>query len=152
MLQRVEGSRSVRGRLGVPGDKAVAHRAYVFNAMARGRALVTGVPRGEDCASTLRCLRDLGVPTQERAGAVVIEGVGGTGFTRPEGILDAGNSGTTMRFLAGLLAAQPFESVITGDESLRRRPHGQDHRPPPAHGRPDRGCRRRAGAPSHYRR
>ena len=115
MVQRVQGRRSVRGRLHVPGDKAVAHRAYVFNAMARGRALVTGIPRGEDCASTLRCLRDLGVPVEERDGGVAIEGVGKTGFTAPSGVLDAGNSGTTMRFLAGLLAAQPFESVITGD-------------------------------------
>ena len=122
MVQRVQGRRSVRGRLHVPGDKAVAHRAYVFNAMARGRALVTGIPRGEDCASTLRCLRDLGVPVEERDGGVAIEGVGKTGFTAPSGVLDAGNSGTTMRFLAGLLAAQPFESVITGDDSLRRRP------------------------------
>ena len=122
MVQRVEGRRSVRGRLCVPGDKAVAHRAYVFNAMARGRALVTGVPSGEDCASTLRCLRALGVPVEEREGEVTIEGVGGTGFTASGGVLDAGNSATAMRFLAGLLAAQPFESVITGDDSLRRRP------------------------------
>ena len=83
MVQRVQGRRSVRGRLRVPGDKAVAHRAYVFNAMARGRALVTGIPRGEDCASTLRCLRDLGVPVEERDGGVAIEGVGRTGFTAP---------------------------------------------------------------------
>ena len=122
MVQRVVGRRSVRGRIRVPGDKAVAHRAYVFNAMARGRAQVTGVPRGQDSASMLRCLRDLGVPMEERGGAVVIEGVGGMGFTAPDGVLDAGNSGTVMRFLAGLLAAQPFESVITGDDSLRRRP------------------------------
>ena len=122
MVQRVEGRRSVRGRVRVPGDKAVAHRAYVFNAMARGRAQVTGVPRGEDSASMVRCLRDLGVPMEERDGAVVIEGVGGMGFTAPGDVLDAGNSGTVMRFLAGLLAAQPFESTITGDDSLRRRP------------------------------
>ncbi len=122
MVQRIQGRRSVRGRIRVPGDKAIAHRAYVFNAMSRGRALVTGVPRGQDCASTLRCLRDLGIAVEEREGAVSIEGVGGTGFTAPDGTLDAGNSASTLRFLAGLLAAQPFESAITGDDSLRRRP------------------------------
>jgi len=122
MIKRVAGCRHVRGSITVPGDKAITHRAYFFNAMAAGEASITGFSRGDDCQSTLQCLRALGVSVDERSDSVTIRGVGVKGFKRPSGPLDVGNSGTTIRFLSGLLATQQFKSTITGDESLRRRP------------------------------
>lgn len=122
MIKRVAGCRHVRGSIAVPGDKAITHRAYFFNAMSAGEASITGFSRGDDCQSTLQCLRALGVPVDQRSDTVTIQGVGVTGFKRPSGPLDVGNSGTTIRFLSGLLATQQFKSIITGDESLRRRP------------------------------
>lgn len=110
----------------VPGDKSVSHRAAIIAALARGRARIENFSTSADCASTLDALRALGVSV-ERDGAVVkIEGAGThegpPGFRAPSGPLDCGNSGTTMRLLAGVLAAQDFASVLTGDDSLSRRP------------------------------
>jgi len=112
------------GTVAPPGDKSISHRASILNAMARGEAVVTNYSPGADCASTLRCLRALGVPVHrlETEGSFVVGGVGLDGFREPDNVLNAGNSGTTMRLLCGLLAGQPFLSVITGDRSLRSRP------------------------------
>jgi 3-phosphoshikimate 1-carboxyvinyltransferase len=116
----------VRGRLRVPGDKSVSHRAAMLAALARGRTRVDNFSSSADCASTLDALRGLGVRVERDGVVVLIEGVGaGDGaprFREPSGPLDCGNSGTTMRLLAGVLAAQPFASVLTGDESLSGRP------------------------------
>ena len=108
----------LRGTVAVPGDKSISHRALIFNAVASGAARVENLATGEDVASTARCLRALGV----RVGPDVVEGVGLHGLHAPHGPLDCGNSGTTMRLLAGLLAGQPFETTLVGDESLSRRP------------------------------
>ncbi len=122
MLKVVRSPRYLRGELRVPGDKSITHRAFLFNAMARGEARVRGYSTSEDCAATLRCLRALGVTAMEEGPACMrIEGRDRR-FAAPAGVLDAANSGTTMRLMAGLLAAQPFRSVITGDASLRSRP------------------------------
>jgi len=102
----------------VPGDKSISHRALIFNAVAAGRARIENLATGEDVASTAVCLRALGVPV----GADGVEGVGLHGLKAPQGPLDCGNSGTTMRLLAGLLAGQPFETTLLGDASLTRRP------------------------------
>ena len=111
------------GELTVPGDKSISHRSLILNAMARGTARVTGISNGEDVMSTMACLRGMGVTITKGAGSgeYTIQGHGPV-LEEASDILDAGNSGTSMRLLSGLLAAQPFLSVITGDGSLRSRP------------------------------
>lgn len=106
----------------MPGDKSIAHRCALLASLADGRSVITGFAPGADCRSTLRCLESLGIE-QERAGdSVTLIGRGPAGFRSPAGPLDAGNSGTTTRLLAGILAAQPIEATVTGDASLSRRP------------------------------
>lgn len=119
---------SLQGRITPPGDKSISHRAAIFNSFAIGQATVTNFATGEDCTSTLRCLRKLGVKLTRTSGpapTIRIQGAGRSGFKEPDDVLNAGNSGTTIRLLTGLLAAQPFFSVVTGDESLRSRPMGR---------------------------
>jgi len=119
----VKRARRIRGALRVPGDKSVSHRAAIFNAIADGEAEVRDFLEGEDCLATVDCLRALGAQLDlDSAGALRVKGVGLRGLREPETVLDARNSGTTMRLLTGLLAGQPFFSVLTGDASLRRRP------------------------------
>ena len=91
-------------------------------ALADGQSTITHYAPGADCASTLACLSALGVPIHHRDGVVTVEGRGLDGLSRPAAPLDAGNSGTTLRLLAGILAGHPFDSIITGDASLQRRP------------------------------
>ncbi|MDO8750005.1 MAG: 3-phosphoshikimate 1-carboxyvinyltransferase [Dehalococcoidia bacterium] len=114
----------IGGTLAPPGDKSISHRSTILNAVAEGEALVTNYSPGGDCESTLRCLRSLGVPIRrmDQEGSLVLQGVGLDGFREPDNVLNAGNSGTTMRLLSGLLAGQPFLSIVTGDGSLRSRP------------------------------
>lgn len=114
------------GTLGIPGDKSISHRSLILNAMARGDALVTGLSSGADVLSTMQCLQRLGVNFEpgDSEGTVTVHGTE-NGFREPADLLDAGNSGTSMRLLSGLLAAQPFISVLTGDSSLRSRPMGR---------------------------
>lgn len=119
---RIEPAPSVRGRFRLPGDKSISHRAALFGALAEGATGIRNYSSAADCASTLECLRALGVRVVRNRGEVIVEGRGPDAWTAPEGALDAGNSGTTLRLLAGALAGRPFRSVLTGDESLRRRP------------------------------
>lgn len=119
----------VIGRLRAPGDKSISHRYALLAALADGTSAIRNYAPGADCASTLRCLEALGVeartqraPDPDGSLTAVVRGRGPEGLRPPAAALDAGNSGTTMRLLAGVLAAQPFESVLTGDASLRRRP------------------------------
>ncbi len=109
----------LRGALRMPGDKSISHRAALLGGLASGTTRVRGFLRAEDCLATLRCLRGLGVPVEEIADDLVIRG---GGLREPEDVLDVGNSGTTIRLLSGVLAGQPFHSVLTGDQSIRRRP------------------------------
>lgn len=111
------------GELSVPGDKSISHRSLILNAMAHGEARVTGLSNGEDVMSTMACLRGMGVEIAAgaAAGEYTVAGRGPV-LEEPSDILDAGNSGTSMRLLSGLMAAQPFLSVLTGDASLRSRP------------------------------
>jgi 3-phosphoshikimate 1-carboxyvinyltransferase len=111
-----------RGSLNVPGDKSVSHRALMMAALAEGKTEVTRLAPGKDVASTAGCLRGLGVAIDVRGDAALVHGRGSGGFSPPARTLDAGNSGTTVRLLSGILAAQPFASTITGDASIRRRP------------------------------
>jgi 3-phosphoshikimate 1-carboxyvinyltransferase len=113
----------LRGRLRVPGDKSISHRAIILGALAEGTTKISGFLAGEDCLATLRAFRTLGVeisdPADER---VIIRGVGLYGLQAPTQPLYLGNSGTSMRLLAGLLAGQSFDTILTGDPSLTRRP------------------------------
>ncbi len=115
-------ARHVRGRVSVPGDKSISHRYALIAALAHGTSRLSGFAPGADCHSTLGCLGGLGVAVTEDAAAVTIIGRGLGCLSSPAGPLDAGNSGTTLRLLAGVLAAHPFTSQLTGDASLSRRP------------------------------
>lgn len=106
----------------VPGDKSISHRALMLGALSDGKTVVTRLAPGKDVQSTASCLSRLGVRIDRDGGEAVVWGRGSHGFEAPAKILDAGNSGTTIRLLSGILAAQPFTSSITGDASLRRRP------------------------------
>ncbi|HVD94461.1 MAG TPA: hypothetical protein VNC21_19325, partial [Vicinamibacterales bacterium] len=111
----------VAGRLRVPGDKSISHRYAMLAAIADGRSHLTGYAPGADCASTLACLEGLGVEIT-RGATIAIRGLGLGGLRAPTAPLDAGNSGTSMRLLSGLLAAHTFQSIIGGDASLSKRP------------------------------
>ena len=126
MRQTVSCPNFLGGALSVPGDKSISHRALLLNSIALGEARLTGLSAGEDVLSTMRCLKAMGarIESGEEPGAAVVYGPGHR-LQEPQDILDAGNSGTSMRLLAGLLAAQPFTSVLTGDDSLRARPMGR---------------------------
>jgi 3-phosphoshikimate 1-carboxyvinyltransferase len=123
---RIRPAVRLRGRLRVPGDKSVSHRAAILASLAVGRTRIENFSSSADCASTLEALRGLGVRVERDGSLVYVEGAGtdeGTPRFRPSSRpLDCGNSGTTMRLLAGMLAAQPFASTLTGDDSLSRRP------------------------------
>jgi 3-phosphoshikimate 1-carboxyvinyltransferase len=111
------------GRVQVPGDKSISHRYALLGAIATGTTRIAGYSSGADCAATLACLRALGVPIVSSAGgAVEIHGRGLHGLSPAPAPVDAANSGTTMRLLAGLAAAHPFRTVVVGDASLSRRP------------------------------
>jgi 3-phosphoshikimate 1-carboxyvinyltransferase len=117
--------RSLKGHVQVPGDKSISHRSLLFGAIAEGTTSIEGLLPAEDPLSTAACLRAMGVEVSpiEAGQTVVVRGVGLDGFQEPESVLDCGNSGTTMRLMLGLLAGRSGRHfVLTGDDSLRRRP------------------------------
>jgi 3-phosphoshikimate 1-carboxyvinyltransferase len=117
--------RSLRGRVQVPGDKSISHRALLFGAIAEGTTRIEGLLPAEDPLSTAACLRAMGVEVSpiEAGQPVLVQGVGLDGFREPDDVLDCGNSGTTMRLMLGLLAGRDARHfVLNGDASLRRRP------------------------------
>lgn len=128
--QTVRGARRLRGEVQVPGDKSISHRALMFNALAQGRARVDGFLDAADTRSTMACLRALGASIEEAPdGSVVVEGRGRAGLTEASDVLDCGNSGTSMRLLAGIVAGLPGLAVLTGDASLRGRTMARIVRP-----------------------
>ena len=122
MLQRIQPAARLEGVLRLPGDKSISHRYAMLAAIADGQTRLHNYSTGADCASTLACLRTLGIPVDREGTDVAVTGRGLDGLQAPATTLDAGNSGSTIRMLSGILAAQPFESRIAGDESLSRRP------------------------------
>jgi 3-phosphoshikimate 1-carboxyvinyltransferase len=114
--------KAVRGRLKLPGDKSISHRAAMMAALAHGRSSIQNFASSADCSATLSCLEALGVSIERTSGDLVITGVGLDGFRQSQSPLDCGNSGTTMRLMAGILAKQSFASTLIGDESLHSRP------------------------------
>ena len=115
-------ARHVQGRLQVPGDKSISHRYALLAALAEGRSELTNFSPGADCRSTLSCLQRLGVDIQSATGSVTVIGQGVGRLRPPVGPLDAGNSGTTMRLMAGIVAGHPFSTRFVGDASLSGRP------------------------------
>ena len=126
MEQTVRSPQRLAGALAVPGDKSVSHRSLILNAIASGGATVSGLSDGADVRSTAACLRAMGVSIEplDEPGSFQVAGLG-PNLNEPTDMLDAGNSGTSMRLLSGLLASQDFLSVLTGDGSLRSRPMGR---------------------------
>lgn len=112
----------LRGVVHVPGDKSISHRAVMFGALARGTTSVTHFLEGADCLSTISCFQKMGIEIEKQNDKVLIHGKGLRGLNSPREILDAGNSGTTTRLIAGILAGQKFISELDGDASLRSRP------------------------------
>lgn len=115
-------SKPLRGTLTVSGDKSISHRAVMLGSLATGTTEIEGFLPGEDCLSTIRCFRSMGVQIEQNGSSVKVFGRGLRELTAPAGILDCGNSGTTTRLLSGVLAAQHFNSVLSGDASIQRRP------------------------------
>src|ERR1043165_7979646 len=109
-------ARQIDGRLRLPGDKSISHRAALIAALARGSSEISNFSTARDCASTLGCLRSLGVSIEQKGGKVVF--AGNQELTAPVRPLDCGNSGSTLRILAGVLAGYDFEAELIGDESL----------------------------------
>ncbi|HLQ78541.1 MAG TPA: 3-phosphoshikimate 1-carboxyvinyltransferase, partial [Terriglobia bacterium] len=112
----------ISGSVQVPGDKSISHRLAMLGGLASGVTTIHNFAESADCQSTLECLRRLGVAIQQEGSTVVIQGRGPHGLERSSGELDAGNSGTTVRLMSGILTGHPFESILVGDASLSRRP------------------------------
>ena len=121
--------RPLQGTISVPGDKSITHRAVILTALANGVSRVASYCRGEDCLNTVRAFQALGIRIDESVGELLVHGKGFWGLTEPNGPIDCGNSGTGIRLLTGLLAGQDFFTVLTGDESIRRRPMGRIVKP-----------------------
>ena len=123
MIQLLKPAASLRGSVSIPADKSISHRSAMLSALADGTSRIRNYPRSADPQSTLDVLRGLGVSMhRDEDDVLVIDGVGIDGLRPPSKPLDCGNSGTTMRLMSGILAGQPFGSVLTGDESLQQRP------------------------------
>ena len=122
MNQTVSRARRLHGAVSLPADKSIGHRTALLSALADGRSRIENYPSSADPQSTLNCMRQLGIPVDQDGDTVHIDGQGLNGLSAPDAPLDCGNSGTTMRLLSGILAGQPFGSVLTGDASLRSRP------------------------------
>lgn len=122
VAMKIRPARGIKGTVQLPGDKSISHRAALVASLAQGTSHIANFSTSQDCASTLSCLAQLGVRIKPNENDVEIQGVGDLGFTAPNEPLDCGNSGSTMRMLAGVLAGQEFSSTLTGDDSLRARP------------------------------
>lgn len=118
-------TKALKGTVTVPGDKSISHRSVMFGAISRGMTEVTNFLQGADCLSTIACFRKLGIEIENNTDSVKIYGKGLHGLTAPAEILDPGNSGTTTRLISGILAGQPFDTTITGDASIQKRPMGR---------------------------
>src|SRR5260370_1722945 len=129
MQQRISPASAITAAITLPGDKSISHRYAMISAIADGESRIHNYSTGADCHSTLGCVRALGIEVEVAGTEVLIKGRGLDGLRAPMGDLDAGNSGSTIRMLSGILAAQPFVTRIFGDESLSRRPMQRIMRP-----------------------
>ena len=115
-------AKGLRGSLRVPGDKSISHRSIIFGSLAKGVTKVHDILRGEDVLSTMQVFREMGVQIEDKGDLVEIHGCGFDGLQEPQRPLDMGNSGTSMRLIAGVLAGQNFSALMVGDDSLSKRP------------------------------
>lgn len=113
---------ALRGEITVPGDKSVSHRSVMFGSIADGITEIHNFLQGADCLSTISCFRKMGIDIENNKDTVLIHGRGMHGLQKPDGILDCGNSGTTTRLISGILCAQNFAVILTGDASIQKRP------------------------------
>ena len=121
----IEPKKGLKGRVQVPGDKSISHRAIMLGSLANGTTRIKGFLMGEDCLSTIRCFQEMGVAVEINQDTVIVHGKGLHGLSEPQDVLNVGNSGTTIRLISGILAGQNFTSVVTGDASIRKRPMGR---------------------------
>ncbi|MEI6513022.1 MAG: 3-phosphoshikimate 1-carboxyvinyltransferase [bacterium] len=120
---RIEPVHAIIGTWTPPGDKSISHRAVILGALAHGRSVIQCFLEADDCMRTMHAIQALGVAVSKiETGEYIVQGCGATGLQTPKDVLDFGNSGTGLRLMAGVLAGQPFQSVLTGDDSIRRRP------------------------------
>lgn len=118
-------SRPLKGEVTIPGDKSISHRGVMLGAIAKGTTRITNFLQGADCLSTIDCFQKMGIEISNDNSCVTIQGKGLGGLTAPRSILNAGNSGTTVRLISGILAGQSFSCELTGDESIQSRPMGR---------------------------
>ena len=114
--------KGLKGEVTVPGDKSISHRAVMFGSLAEGTTEITNFLQGADCLSTIDAFRKMGIEVENTPAKIVIHGKGLHGLNAPSSVLDMGNSGTTTRLISGILAGQPFETTLTGDASIQKRP------------------------------
>lgn len=117
-----EQSKPLTGEVTVPGDKSISHRGIMLGAIAKGTTSITNFLKGADCLSTIACFQKMGIEIEEKGKEILVHGKGLHGLQAPDGILDAGNSGTTTRLISGILAGQNFSCELTGDASIQKRP------------------------------
>lgn len=121
-MLRVRQAKTINGTVRVPGDKSISHRAVMFGALAEGTTKIEGFLPGADCLSTISCFRRMGIAIEQDGDKVTVHGKGWYGLLEPSERLDVGNSGTTIRLMAGIMSTQPFHVVMEGDESIAKRP------------------------------
>ena len=119
---KLSNAKCLQGEISVPGDKSISHRAVMFGSIAKGTTEITGFLNSADCNSTIACFSQMGIDISKQKNAVLVNGKGLHGLTAPSSVLDAENSGTTVRLMSGILSAQSFSSTITGDSSICKRP------------------------------
>ncbi len=130
----VNNSRPFLGKLMIPGDKSISHRSIILGSLATGKLIITNFLKSDDCLHTISAMRNLGAKITDHKEQIMIEGIGLDNIKEPKKIIDAGNSGTLIRLLTGILSAQNFTSSITGDESLSSRPMKRIIEPLASHG------------------
>ncbi|WP_432628738.1 3-phosphoshikimate 1-carboxyvinyltransferase [Brotaphodocola sp.] len=115
-------SNGLHGEVTIPGDKSISHRSVMFGSIAKGDTEITNFLQGADCLSTISCFRAMGIEIENDGNRVLVHGKGLHGLTKPDHVLDCGNSGTTTRLISGILSAQNFDVTLTGDASIQKRP------------------------------
>ena len=122
MHLKLSKSKNLKGQVTIPGDKSISHRSIILSSLAEGTSEISGFLKGEDCLATLNSFKKMGVKIEEEDEKISVHGVGLRGLKKPTENLYLGNSGTSMRLLAGLLSGQKFSTILTGDSSLSSRP------------------------------
>ncbi len=119
---KIDHTDSLHGEITVPGDKSISHRSIMLGSLADGDTVITGFLKSADCISTMNAFRSMGISIEEKDDKIIVHGKGLNGLSKPDRVIDCGNSGTTTRILSGILAGQSFPTSLTGDESIQKRP------------------------------